>query len=134
MLATESLDCAEYTKKILVVEDNAENLYLVSYLLEKAGYQIVSSDNGLDAVRICQETMPDLVIMDIQLPIMDGYAATRQIKNIAVLAHIPVIAFTAYAMNTDIDMALKAGCAGHIGKPMNVETFVQQIEGFLSLA
>jgi two-component system, cell cycle response regulator DivK len=117
--------------KILVAEDNAENMYLVCFLLENAGYSLVTAVNGLDAVHLCQEALPDLVIMDIQMPIMDGLEATRQIKKIAETRHIPVVAFTAYAMTGDVDKALEAGCAGHIGKPMNVETFVQQIASYI---
>jgi two-component system, cell cycle response regulator DivK len=118
--------------KILVAEDNAENLYLVSFLLENAGYVVITAGNGLDAVHLCQEALPDLVIMDIQMPIMDGFEATRQIKQIAETQHIPVVAFTAYAMKEDIDKALAAGCVGHISKPMNVETFVQEIASYLT--
>lgn len=118
-------------KKILVVEDNAENMYLVCFLLENAGYEVVTAVNGLDAVHLCQEALPDLVIMDIQMPIMDGYEATRKIKKIPETQHIPVLAFTACAMADDIDKALNAGCAGYIGKPMQVETFVQQVASFL---
>jgi two-component system, cell cycle response regulator DivK len=118
--------------KILVVEGNAENLYLVCFLLENAGYVVITAVNGLDALHLCQEALPDLVVMDIQMPIMDGFEATRQIKKIAETRHIPVVAFTAYAMKEDIDKALDAGCAGHISKPMNVETFVQEIASYLT--
>lgn len=118
-------------KKILVVEDNAENMYMVCFLLENSGYKVITAVNGLDAVHLCQEELPDLVIMDIQMPIMDGYEATRQIKRIPETQHIPVVAFSAYAMADDIEKALKAGCIGHISKPMQVENFVQQIASFL---
>jgi CheY-like chemotaxis protein len=117
-------------KKILVVEDNPESLYLVLFLLENAGYEVIVASNGLDAVHLCQEALPDLIVMDIQLPVMDGYEATRQLKLIPETAHIPIVAFTAYAMASDIDKALKAGCVGHMTKPMNVKTFVHEIKGF----
>lgn len=118
-------------KKILVVEDNAENMYLVSFLLEHAGYHIVKAENGLEAVRQAKDELPDLIIMDIQLPIMNGHEATMEIKKMPETRHIPIIAFTAYVMAADIRKALEVGCVGYIGKPMSVETFVQEIENYL---
>lgn len=119
------------SKKILVVEDNAENMYLICFLLENAGYHIVKAENGLEAMQQAKDELPDLIIMDIQLPFMNGYEATIQIKKMPETQHIPVIAFTAYAMETDINKALEIGCAGHIGKPMDIETFVQEIASYL---
>lgn len=119
------------SKKILVVEDNAENMYLICFLLENAGYHIVKAENGLEAMQQAKDELPDLIIMDIQLPFMNGYEATIQIKKMPETQHIPVIAFTAYAMETDIYKALEIGCAGHIGKPMDIETFVQEIASYL---
>lgn len=118
-------------KKILVVEDNAESLYLVTFLLERAGYKVISATNGINAVQLCPDAMPDLVLMDIKLPDIDGYEATRRIKQISAVSHIPIIAFTAFAMETDIEKALKTGCVGHMKKPIDIETFVAQIEAYL---
>jgi two-component system, cell cycle response regulator DivK len=119
------------TIKILVVEDNAESMYLVTFLLESAGYTVLPATNGLSAVQVCQKVLPDLVLMDIKLPEIDGYEATRRIKQIPAISHIPIIAFTAFAMETDIKKALETGCVGHMEKPIDIQTFVQQIEAYL---
>lgn len=119
-------------KKILVVEDNPQNLYLVRFLLEKSGYCVAAAQNGFDAVRMAQQEQPDLILMDIQLPQMDGYEATRRIKEIPETNRIPVVAFTSYAMAGDKDKALKAGCAGYIEKPLDPDTFIAEIDVFLT--
>lgn len=121
-------------KKILVVEDNPQNLYLVRFLLEKSGYRVAAAQNGFDAVRMAQQEQPDLILMDIQLPQMDGYEATRRIKEIPETNRIPVVAFTSYAMAGDKDKALKAGCAGYIEKPLDPDTFIAEIDVFLTKA
>lgn len=117
--------------KILVVEDNAESMYLVTFLLERAGYTVIPATNGLSAVQQCQEALPDLVLMDIKLPEIDGYEATRRIKQTPSASHIPIIAFTAFAMQADIEKATKAGCIGHMEKPIDIQTFVKLIEAYL---
>lgn len=117
--------------KILVVEDNPEGMYLATFLLENAGYTVVTATNGLNAVAVCQEALPDLVLMDIKLPKIDGYEATRRIKLIPSVSRIPIIAFTAFAMKIDIEKALEIGCVGHLEKPINIQTFVQQIQAYL---
>jgi two-component system, cell cycle response regulator DivK len=117
--------------KILVVEDNAESMYLVTFLLESAGYTVLPATNGLNAVQVCQEALPDLVLMDIKLPVIDGYEATRRIKQITAISHIPIIAFTAFARESDIKKALETGCVGHMEKPIDIQTFVQQMEAYL---
>ena len=106
-------------------------MYLVTFLLERSGYTVIPATNGINAVQMCQETLPDLVLMDIKLPEIDGYEATRRIKQTPAVSHIPVVAFTAFAMQTDIEKALKTGCVGHMEKPIDVQTFVQQIEAYL---
>lgn len=117
--------------KILVAEDNSESMYLVTFLLERSGYTVIPATNGINAVQMCQETLPDLVLMDIKLPEIDGYEATRRIKKIPAISHMPIIAFTAFAMETDIEKALEAGCIGHMEKPIDIQTFVKQIEAYL---
>lgn len=119
------------TIKILVVEDNPESMYLVTFLLENAGYAVIPASNGISAVQLCQQMLPDLVLMDIKLPDIDGYEATRRIKKIPAISHMPIIAFTAFAMETDIEKALEAGCIGHMEKPIDIQTFVKQIEAYL---
>lgn len=117
--------------KILVAEDNPESMYLVTFLLERAGYAVIPATNGVDAIRLCQEALPDLVLMDIKLPEIDGYEATRRIKKMPAINHIPIIAFSAFAMEPDIEKALKTGCVGHMAKPIDIQTFVLQIEAYL---
>lgn len=119
------------TIKILVVEDNPESMYLVTFLLENAGYAVIPASNGISAVQLCQQMLPDLVLMDIKLPDIDGYEATRRIKKIPAISHMPIIAFTAFAMETDIEKALETGCIGHMEKPIDIQTFVKQIETYL---
>ena len=117
--------------KILVAEDNPESMYLVTFLLERAGYTVIPATNGLSAVQMCQEALPDLVLMDIKLPEIDGYEAISRIKQIPAISHIPIVAFTAFAMEVDIKKAIKTGCVGHMEKPIDIQTFVQQVEAYL---
>ena len=118
-------------KKILVVEDNEQNLYLVTFLLKKGGYEVISAGNGLAAIEKTMAEKPDLILMDIQLPEMDGYEATKQIKRMEAYRHIPIVALTSYAMAGDREKALAMGCAGYIEKPFDPETFVFEIEKYL---
>ena len=115
-------------KKILVVEDNAQNLYLATFLLERNGYVVVVAADGLEAIEKAKTEKPDLVLMDLQLPEMDGFEATRRMKSIPEISHIPVVAVTSYAMAGDREKALAVGCAGYIEKPFMPETFVSEIE------
>lgn len=118
-------------KKILVVEDNEQNLYLATFLLEKGGYEVITARDGLEAVKKAKTDKPDLILMDIQLPEMNGYDAIREIKNIPELSHIPVVAVTSYAMAGDREKALAIGCVGYIEKPFMPESFVAEIERYL---
>jgi len=118
-------------KKILVVEDNEENLYLATFLLEKGGYEVIAARDGLEAIEKAKAERPDLILMDIQLPEMNGYEAIRRIKDIAEISHIPIVAVTSYAMVGDREKALAAGCVGYIEKPFMSETFVSEIERYL---
>jgi len=118
-------------KRILVVEDNEQNLYLATFLLEKNGYQVITAENGLEAIEKAKMEKPDLILMDMQLPEMDGFEATRRIKSIPEISHIPIVAVTSYAMVGDKEKALATGCAGYIEKPFVPETFVLKIEKYL---
>lgn len=118
-------------KRILVVEDNKHNLYLATFLLESSGYEVVAAPTGLEAIEIVKVQPPDLILMDIQLPDMDGYETIRRIKGIPRVSHIPIVAVTSYAMVGDREKALSIGCVGYIEKPLNPETFVLQIEKYL---
>jgi two-component system cell cycle response regulator DivK len=105
------------TRRILVVEDHADNRQILRDLLTSAGYEILEAENGERGVAIAAAQKPDLILMDIQLPIMDGYEATRQIKSDPVLRQIPIIVITSYAMSGDEDKARGAGCDAYVTKP-----------------
>jgi two-component system cell cycle response regulator DivK len=118
-------------KKILIVEDNEQNLYLASFLLEQSGYEVISANDGMKGIEKTKAEKPDLILMDIQLPEMNGYEATKRIKNMPELHHIPIVAVTSYAMVGDREKTLAIGCVGYIEKPFDPETFVSEIEKYL---
>ena len=118
---------------ILLIEDNEQNRYLATFLLEQHGYKILSALNGPEGIEIAQTLVPALILLDIQLPGMDGYAVARILRGIESLRAIPIIAVTSYAMTGDREKSLAAGCNGYIEKPINPETFVSEIEQFLIL-
>src|SRR4051794_15907649 len=120
--------------KILVIEDNAENRYLVTFLLEKRGHEVVTVESGPLGLDLAARIRPDLILLDIQLPGMDGYAVARAFKSDPILRRIPVIAVTSYAMVGDREKCLAAGAEGYIEKPIDPETFTAEIEGFLAPA
>ena len=116
---------------ILIIEDNEQNSYLATFLLEKRGHRIRGADNGLDGIRLAGEVRPDLILLDIQLPVMDGYAVAWELRQNPVLRDVPIIAVTSYAMVGDRERALAAGCTGYIEKPINPETFADEVERYL---
>jgi CheY-like chemotaxis protein len=116
---------------VLLVEDNEVNRYLVRFVLEKGGFQVITAGNGREAIDQARIHRPDLILMDIQMPVMDGYEATAHLKADAALQAIPVVALTAYAMPHERDQAIAAGCAGHIEKPIDTRTFNDQISAFI---
>ena len=118
-------------KTLLVIEDNAQNRYLAMFLLEQHGYRVVSAPDGQLGVDTAQKILPDLILLDIQLPTMDGYAVARALRAIPALTRTPIVAVTSYAMVGDREKCLAAGCNGYVEKPINPETFVAQIEAFL---
>jgi len=115
-------------KKILYIEDNEQNLYLVTFILEKHGYAVFSATDGQEGIDLAASISPDLILLDIQLPRMDGYAVARNLRVNPDLAATPIVAVTSYAMAGDRDKALAAGCTGYIEKPINPDTFMQQVE------
>ena len=114
-------------KTILVVEDNELNLKLVKTLLEFDGYDVLAAVDAENGIQIARKHHPDLILMDIQLPGMDGLAATRIIKNDPVLGQTPVVALTSFAMQGDEEKALGAGCDGYITKPIDTREFCNRI-------
>ena len=116
---------------ILLVEDNAQNRYLATFLLESAGHRVLHAGDGRAAVAAAQREPPDLILMDIQMPEMDGYEAARQIKADPRLAAVALVAVTSYAMSGDHKKARELGFIGYIEKPISTETFIAEISRFL---
>lgn len=119
--------------KILVIEDNEQNMYLVTFILEKNGYQVIQANNGIDGISLAMKEKPNLILLDIQLPVMDGYSVARELRKNEAQGRTPIIAVTSYAMSGDREHALEAGCTGYLEKPINPETFIFQIEKFLKV-
>jgi CheY-like chemotaxis protein len=119
------------TQRILVVEDNERNLKLVRDVLQFAGYEVISARSGEQGVALAKERSPDLVLMDLQLPAMDGTEALRILRNDPDTREIPVVAVTAFAMKEDRDRALHAGFDSYLEKPISVRTFPELVRGFL---
>lgn len=118
-------------RRILVVEDNSLNLELVTDILEMSGYEVLSSETAKAAIEVAAREQPDVVLMDIALPDMDGLEATRIMKSKSETRMIPVVALTAHAMSGDADRARNAGCDGYITKPINTKRFILEIESVL---
>jgi two-component system cell cycle response regulator DivK len=116
---------------ILVIEDNDQNLYLVSFILKKHGYHVQGARDGMEGEVRAATLLPDLILLDIQLPGMDGYTVAQRLRKNPDLASVPIVAGTSYAMPGDREKALEAGCSGYIEKPINPDTFMQQIERHL---
>jgi two-component system cell cycle response regulator DivK len=116
---------------ILYVEDNTENRSLIRRVLNAEGYVVVEAVNAGEAIRRLEEHPIDLILMDINMPGVDGYTLTTKIKSIGAYARIPIIAVTANVMRGDREKSLEAGCDGYIQKPIDIDTLAQQIERFL---
>jgi len=121
-------------EKILVIEDNPMNMLLVRDLLQFDGYTVLEATDAEKGVQMARESLPDLILMDIQLPGMDGLEATRIICQDPALNTVPVVALTSYAMKGDEEMAREAGCAGYIAKPLDTRSFNDTVSGFLKSA
>ena len=117
-------------RTILLIEDNEQNRYLATFLLEKHGYGVVTAPDGPRGIELAQQLMPGLILLDIQLPGMDGHAVARALRGLAALRDTPIIAVTSYAMVGDREKCLAAGCKGYTEKPINPETFVTQLTSF----
>lgn len=119
------------TKKILIVEDNDLNLKLFRDLLGANGYLTFETKEGIEAVSLTRNVMPDLIVMDIQLPEISGLDVTRKIKADATIRHIPILAVTAFAMKDDEEKILAAGCEAYLSKPIAIDVFLATIRRFL---
>jgi two-component system, cell cycle response regulator DivK len=118
-------------RPLLIVEDNEQNLYMMQFLLEKHGLAVVAAQNGPAGIELALRVKPAAILLDIQLPMMDGYAVAAELKKHRELEGIPIIAVTSYAMVGDREKIIAAGATGYIEKPINPETFVEQIRGYL---
>jgi CheY-like chemotaxis protein len=114
-------------RRILVIEDNHQNMYLTTYLLEHAGYEVLQAADGPAGVRLAEEQRPDLIVLDIQLPQMDGYQVMRALRERPALADVAIVAVTSYAMPGDRDRILRTGCTAYLEKPIDPATFVATV-------
>lgn len=117
-------------KRILLIEDNEQNRYLASFLLQGRGWEMAHAEDGPTGVTLAGQMEPALILLDIQLPGMDGYAVARALRADARLAAIPIVAVTSYAMPGDRERCLAAGCNGYIEKPIDPLTFADEVERF----
>jgi len=120
--------------KLLLVEDNEMNRDMLSRRLQRKGYEVVLAVDGPSGVEMARTHAPDLILMDMSLPILDGWEATRRLKSDAATQHIPVIALTAHAMSSDREKALEAGCDEYDTKPIELPRLLGKIESLLSRA
>lgn len=117
--------------RLLIIEDNEQNLYLMRFLLEMSGFAIVGAEDGRKGIEMALSCKPLAILLDIQLPEMDGYAVAAELKKYRDLSKVPIIAVTSYAMVGDREQILAAGATGYIEKPINPETFVAEIMHYL---
>ena len=119
------------TIKILYIEDNDQNFYLVNFIMSAKGCAVTRGRDGREGIDLATRIKPDLILLDIQLPVMDGYETARELRKIPDVSTTPIVALTSYAMAGDREKALAAGCTGYIEKPINPKTFTEQIRQYL---
>ena len=119
------------TQRILVVEDTEDNRQIIRDLLTSVGYELIEAVDGAEGVALAQSEKPDLILMDIQLPVVDGYEATRRIRAVPELANVPIIAVTSYALSGDEAKARAAGCDGYVAKPYSPRQLLAKIREHL---
>ena len=122
----------EEKSTILYVEDNPDNRLLVKRILMAENYKLLEATNAAQAINLLETTTPDLILMDINMPDMDGYTLTTKIRSMPGLARVPILALTANVMRGDKEKTLEAGCDGYIQKPLDVDQLVREIEKFLA--
>jgi two-component system, cell cycle response regulator DivK len=120
------------TKRILVVEDTEDNRQILRDLLTFAGFEFIEACDGASGVAMAREHRPDLVLMDLQLPVLDGFAATRQIRADPTLAKMPIIAVTSFAMSGDQERAIESGCNAYVAKPFSPKALLAKIKELLA--
>jgi len=119
------------SKRILVIEDTEDNRQIIRDLLSSVGYEMIEATDGVAGVELAQKEHPDLILMDIQLPEIDGYEATRRIRAIPELARTPIIAVTSYALSGDEAKTRAAGCDGYVAKPFSPRQLLAKVREFL---
>ena len=117
--------------RILYIEDDTNNRMLVRRILSVEGVEVEEAENARDGIRRAEANPPDLILMDISMPDMDGLTATEEIRRRPAIAHIPIVALTANVMEGDRERTLQAGCNGYIGKPIDVDTFTEQVMSYI---
>ena len=120
------------TKKILLIEDNEQNIYLMKFLLEKKGFHVDVSKDGNDGIKNALLIKPDMILLDIQLPDIDGYSIAGELKKHNELNGVPIVAVTSYALAGDREKAIEAGCTGYLEKPINPDTFINDIKKYFN--
>jgi two-component system cell cycle response regulator DivK len=115
----------------LLIEDNEQNRYLLTFLLEQHGYTVMSAEDGPRGIEAAKTFLPSIILLDIQLPTMDGYSVARALRQIEDLVVIPIVAVTSYAMPGDRERAIASGCNGYLEKPIDPETFVAEMESIV---
>jgi len=118
-------------RRLLIIEDNVQNLYMMRFLLEKSGFTVIGAEDGRQGVETALRCDPVAILLDIQLPEMDGYGVAAELKKHPEIDQVPIIAVTSYAMVGDRERILAAGATGYIEKPINPETFVAEIVRYL---
>lgn len=118
-------------QKILIIEDNEQNLYLLTFIVKKHGYEVSAARDGKEGIEMACSIKPDLILLDIQLPVMDGYSVASNLRKNKDLADTPIVAVTSFAMIGDCEKAIESGCTGYIEKPIDPETFMSQVEQYL---
>lgn len=117
---------------VLIIEDNEQNMYMLSYLLSQNNYNIIEAYNGMDGLKMAHENHPEIILIDIQLPDMDGYEICNKLSHNGLPKSTVIIAVTSYAMGGDKEKALEAGADGYLEKPINPDTFVIQMESIVN--
>ncbi|MBW2731255.1 MAG: response regulator [Deltaproteobacteria bacterium] len=123
----------EFKELILIVEDNLHNRQIFHDVLVHRGFEVIEAEDGEEALEQVRRRRPDLILMDLSLPLKDGWTATKEIKEMDGFAQIPIIALTAHAMAGDEDRAIEAGCDGYLSKPISPKKVVEEVEKRLSL-
>ena len=117
-------------RRILLIEDTPHHRYLACFLLRARGWEVIEAEDGPDGLRVAADVAPAVILLDIQLPGMDGYEVARRLRANPSLAEVPIIAVTSYAMPGDREQCLAAGCTGYIEKPIDPEHFAEEVERY----